>query len=77
MITLDELLKLIPNGELVEVEVVEGITYLGSYNPYNDLPKDWHEYGVKSIYSLFNPSNKETFISVEVMELEGSNVKND
>jgi len=77
MLTLNELMKVIPSDELVEVEVVEGIISLGSYNPYTDLPKDWHEYGVKTIYSLFNPSNKETFITIEVMELEGSNVKND
>lgn len=72
MITLDELMKVISKAEIVEV-----ITSSGAFNPYKDLPKEWHEYGVKTIYSLFNPSNRETFISIEVMELEESNVKND
>ena len=71
MVTLDELMKVIPKYELVEVKVIEGTTSLGYYNPYKDLPKEWHEYGVITIYSLFNLYNKETFISIEVTELNG------
>ena len=65
MHTLDELMKVISTVEKIEVQ-----TFDGTYDPYN-LPKDWHEYIVTNVFSLYDPSVKESYLCIEVHELEG------
>ena len=63
MITLDEVIKVLPNFEPFEVfDIDANITY--SDEKADELV--WHEYEVKRIYSLIDQDNK----SISLTELE-------
>lgn len=61
---LNEILQVMASAEDVEVNVLdEHLTY----DPNTQvMPKEWNQYEVKSIYSLWNPGTKETFTCIEV-----------
>lgn len=61
---LNEILQLMASGEDIEVNVLDECQ---TYDPNKQLlPKEWNEYEVKSIYSLWNPGTKTTFTCIEV-----------